>query len=161
VGGESKDLSGIVNNLRRLFQVILEKSRRAEEETGLTGSQLWAMKEVAAVGSLRCSELARRLFIHPATVVNLVDRLEQRGLVIRVRSASDRRVVLVELTEQGRMLVATAPDVAQDLLVKGLVKLSREKVEQIDEGLRQLVTVLGVEHAVPEMIMARQEADGR
>jgi DNA-binding MarR family transcriptional regulator len=151
---EPNVLFDIVNNLRRVFQVLIEQSKNAEEETGLTSSQLWAMKEIAAAGSLKGAELARRMFIHPATVVNLVDRLEERGLVARVRSRTDRRVVDIELTDKGANLVQNSPEVAQDVLVKGLGKLPEKNVCQISEGLKQLVEVLGVENEAPRMIMS-------
>lgn len=151
---EPNVLFDIVNNLRRVFQVLIEQSKNAEEKTGLTSSQLWAMKEIAAAGSLKGAELARRMFIHPATVVNLVDRLEERGLVARVRSRTDRRVVDIELTDKGANLVQNSPEVAQDVLVKGLGKLPEKNVCQISEGLKQLVEVLGVENEPPRMIMS-------
>jgi len=154
VTNETTVLSDIVNNLRRVFQVIVDQSKNAEEETGLTSSQLWAMKEIAGAGSLKGTELARRMFIHPATVVNLVDRLEERGLVVRVRSRTDRRVVDIELTETGADLVQNSPEVAQDVLVKGLARLPDKNVQQISEGLKQLVAVLGVENEPPRMIMS-------
>lgn len=151
---EMNELSDIVNNLRRVFQALVDQSRNVEEKTGLTSSQLWAMKEIAAAGSLKGTELARRMFIHPATVVNLVDRLEERGLVVRVRSKTDRRVVDIELTDAGVNLVQNSPEIAQDILVKGLGKLPAYNVTQIDEGLKQLVEVLGVENETPRVIMS-------
>lgn len=151
---EANVLSDIVNNLRRVFQVLVDQSKNAEEETGLTSSQLWAMKEIAAAGSLKGAELARRMFVHPATIVNMVDRLEERGLVVRVRSQKDRRVVDIELTDKGADLVQNSPEIAQDVLVKGLGKLPDINVSQIAEGLKQLVEILGVENEPPRMIMS-------
>jgi len=151
---EANVLSDIVNNLRRVFQVLIDQSKNAEEVTGLSSSQLWAMKEIATAGSLKGAELARRMFVHPATIVNLVDRLEERGLVVRIRSRKDRRVVDIELTEKGATLVRNAPEVAQDILVKGLCRLPDVNVYQIAEGLQQLVAILGVEHEPPRMIMS-------
>lgn len=147
-------LSDIVNNLRRIFQVLVEQSKHAEEATGLSSSQLWAMKEIAAAGSLKGAELARRMFVHPATIVNLVDRLEERGLVARVRSKTDRRVVDIELTDKGAELVQHSPEVAQNVLAKGLCMLPDVNIHQISDGLKQLVSILGVENEPPRMIMS-------
>jgi DNA-binding MarR family transcriptional regulator len=154
MNNETNVLSDIVNDLRRVFQVLVEQSKNAEEVTGLTSPQLWAMKEIAAAGSLKGTELARRLFVHPATIVNLVDRLEERGLVLRVRSRTDRRVVDIELTAEGARLVKNSPVVAQDVLIKGLCRLPDENVAQIAEGLKQLVGVLGAENETPRVIMS-------
>jgi DNA-binding MarR family transcriptional regulator len=54
------------------------------------------------------NELARLLDLEKSSVTGLVDRAERRGLVERVRSASDGRAVQVSLTDAGRMLVSAA-----------------------------------------------------
>jgi MarR family transcriptional regulator, lower aerobic nicotinate degradation pathway regulator len=54
------------------------------------------------------NELARLLGLDKSSVTGLVDRAERRGLVMRVPSTTDRRAVLVSLTDQGRALVSRA-----------------------------------------------------
>jgi MarR family transcriptional regulator, lower aerobic nicotinate degradation pathway regulator len=54
------------------------------------------------------NELARLLRLDKSSVTGLVDRAERRGLVMRVPSITDRRVVLVSLTDDGRALVSQA-----------------------------------------------------
>jgi DNA-binding MarR family transcriptional regulator len=46
-------------------------------------------------------KMGERLMVHPASVTNVIDRLEQRGLVERHPSADDRRVVLATITDHG------------------------------------------------------------
>jgi DNA-binding MarR family transcriptional regulator len=100
------------------------------------------------------SEIARRMYLHPATVVGILDRLEKQGLVIRIRSTEDRRVVKVELTGQGRALVRKAPEVAQGLLVAGLEKLNLNKLINIAQGLDQMAAILGAQHIPPQLILS-------
>jgi DNA-binding MarR family transcriptional regulator len=52
------------------------------------------------------NELARLLELDKSSVTGLVDRAERRGLVERIPSPTDRRAVLVRLTEDGRSLVS-------------------------------------------------------
>jgi DNA-binding MarR family transcriptional regulator len=144
----------IIDNLRRVFQVVNEQSKKAEHMTGLTGPQLWAIKTIAQDAPLMVSELARRMYLHPATVVGILDRLETRGFVIRVRSKEDRRVVHVELTTMGKDLVKKAPEVAQGLLVAGLEKLKSKKLINIAEGLDQMVVILGAQNIPPRLILS-------
>jgi DNA-binding MarR family transcriptional regulator len=54
------------------------------------------------------NELAKLLELDKSSVTGLVDRAERRGLVVRVPSTADRRVVLVSLTVRGRSLVSQA-----------------------------------------------------
>ncbi|HEX9114068.1 MAG TPA: MarR family transcriptional regulator [Nitrospirota bacterium] len=142
----------IIDNLRRVFQVVNEQSKKAERETGLTGPQLWAIKTISQESPIMVSEIARRMYLHPATVVGILDRLEKQGLVLRVRSTEDRRVVKVELTRQGRALVKKAPAVAQGLLVSGLEKLGVMKLKNISEGLDQMVDILGAQNIPPQLM---------
>jgi MarR family transcriptional regulator, organic hydroperoxide resistance regulator len=70
--------------------------------TGLrTGQELVIMFLGDAPGRSQ-AEITRWLGIEPPTTAKMVARLERAGFVERVRSAEDRRVVLVSLTEQGR-----------------------------------------------------------
>ncbi|BCS53190.1 MarR family winged helix-turn-helix transcriptional regulator [Geobacter sp. SVR] len=143
-------VTGVIDNLRRLFQAINEYSKEAERSTGLTGPQLWALKILAGSAPLRVSSLARRMCLRPPTVVGILDRLEAKGLVRRSPSREDRRVVELELTEQGRALVAQAPEVAQDMLIKGLDELSDEQFICVEQGMGLMVALLGAEQLVPQ-----------
>ena len=147
-------VSEIIDNLRRVFQVVNGQSKKAERETGLTGPQLWAIKIISQGSPIMVSEIARQMYLHPATVVGILDRLEKQDLVTRVRSNEDRRVVRVEMTARGEALVKKAPEVAQGLLVAGLEKLPLKRLKNIAEGLDQLVALLGAQGIPPQLILS-------
>lgn len=148
----SKAVAGIIDDLRRVFQVVNEYSKKAEKETGLTGPQLWAIKVISDSSAMKVSELARRMYLHPATVVGILDRLESRSLVARTRSTEDRRVVHVDLTEKGKDLVTQAPEVVQGLLVQGLERLPKDELLNIATGLEQLVKIVGAQEMPPKLM---------
>ena len=152
IKSKSSLVAGIIDDIRRVFYILAEQSRKAEHETGLTGSQLWAVKMLDGTSPMKVTDLARRMYVHPATMVGLVDRLELKGLVQRVRSDQDRRVVHVSITDQGRGLVRNSPEVAQGILVKGLEQLTEKNVKVISEGMKQIVTMLGVQQEPPQQI---------
>lgn len=149
-------ISSIVDNLRRVFQVVHGHSKKAERETGLTGPQLWAIKVIADSAPIRVSDLAARMYLHPATTVGILDRLEKKGLIIRVRSLKDRRSVEVALTDTGKDVVEKAPEVAQGLLVSGLEKLSSRKLKTVDSGLAQMVKILGAQEIPPQLFLSSE-----
>jgi len=151
---KSKLVADMIDNIRRVFQAVNEYYKKAERETGLTSPQLWAIKVIAESAPIKVSELARRMYLHPATVVGILDRLEGRELVLRTRSKEDRRVVEIDLTEQGRELLTNSPEVAQGLLVKGLETLPKEKLFQLDEGLKSLVKILGAQKIPPKLLLS-------
>ncbi len=141
-----------MDNIRRVFQVINEQSKRVERETGLTGPQLWAVKIISDNGSIRVSDLARAMYLHPATVVGIIDRLEKRGLAERERSSEDRRVVEVALTAEGRQLVADSPEVASNTIIHGLEALPLDQLGMIHSGLESLVCILDARGLPPHLI---------
>ena len=149
-------ISEVIDNLRRAIQAIDRYSRAAEQETGLTGPQLWAVTHIAKEAPIRVSELARRMYLHPATVVGILDRLAAKELISRNRSTADRRVVEIELTGKGRELVEKAPEVAQDMLVTGLEALDSGRLKQVAEGMAQLVRILGAEELPPQLLFSQE-----
>jgi DNA-binding MarR family transcriptional regulator len=148
------NIAGIIDDIRRVFQVVHEQSRKAEQATGLTSPQLWAIKTIAQESPIMVSDIARRMYLHPATIVGILDRLEKQNLVIRVRSIDDRRVVRVELTATGRTLLKKAPEVAQNLLVEGLEKLPQRNLNKIASSINQIVRILGAQDKPAHLILS-------
>lgn len=152
-----KLIGDIIDNLRQVFQAINEDSKKAEKDTGLTGPQLWAIKNLADTAPIKGAELARRMYLHPATIVGILDRLEAKGLVSRTRSLEDRRVVEIDLTESGREVATRSPKVAQGLLVDGLESLPKEQLLQIVAGMNLLVKILEAERAPGRAVPAEPD----
>jgi len=149
-------IAGVLDNLRRVFQVVHGYSKRAERTGGLTGPQLWAVKVLSESGPVRVSDLARRMYLHPSTVVGILDRLETRDLAERTRSREDRRVVTVALTRKGRHLVSKVPEIAQGLLLNGLEGLSSRDLEDLSNALEVLVKILGAHRMPPRLLFSSE-----
>lgn len=147
-------ISSAFDNLRRVVQVVHGYSKRAEHVAGLTGPQLWAIKVLSESAPMMVSDLARRMYLHPSTVIGILDRLEARGLLTRTRSTEDRRVVTVALTRRGKEAVKKVPVVAQGLLLKGLEELSDHDLMVITEGLELLVGILGAQRMPPQLLFS-------
>jgi DNA-binding MarR family transcriptional regulator len=81
------------------FGAVVDEVMTAE---GLTGRGFLVLTFVGGPDVLSQQELSRRLGIDPTVVVRLIDDLEDRDLVRRVRDPDDRRRHLLELTEAGR-----------------------------------------------------------
>jgi MarR family transcriptional regulator, organic hydroperoxide resistance regulator len=149
-------IADAIDNLRRVFQVIQEYSKKVEHSTGLTSPQLWAIKVLSEAGPMMVSELAGRMYLHPATVVGVLNRLEKHDLIKRTRSEEDRRIVWIDLTLKGKALVESAPEVAQGLLVVGLEKIPIKELRQVNKGLKKLVSILGAEGTLPRLILSEE-----
>jgi MarR family transcriptional regulator, organic hydroperoxide resistance regulator len=136
------DTTEIVQGLRRIVKALHSYSQDVYRSYGLTAPQLWALKTLAREGPLAAGHLAQALAVHQSSVSILVDRLEKRGLVRRVRVPRDRRFVHVALTKRGAALSAIAPEPAQGRLLHGLRAMSPFEVRGIRKALDRLVEAM-------------------
>lgn len=81
------------------------RGRESQHLGKLSHAQYSLLFGLAAETELSASQLAAIADLSPATVTQMLDHLEAHGLVTRVRSQRDKRVVLVSLTTSGRQLV--------------------------------------------------------
>jgi DNA-binding MarR family transcriptional regulator len=96
-------------------------------------------------GSRRITELAELEGLAQPTITILIKQLEEQGLVTRTRQSGDGRVVLVDLTESGRVALEEYRARLRAVLGAYLAEISDEQVEALataTEALAQLVDVL-------------------
>jgi DNA-binding MarR family transcriptional regulator len=128
-----RTLSAFRYELRRFLAFSEESARQA----GLEPQQhqlLLAIKGLPAGLTATIGTLAERLQLHHQSVVELIDRLEEKGFVVRHREAPDRRVVIVALSDAGGQALAPLASAAlQQLSSHGyhLLHVLRDIVAQV------------------------------
>lgn len=100
--------------LRRILRAARLSEKQLAAATGLTPSQLLVLQEVARRGDTTAGAIASTVQFSQATVTTIVDRLAERGFVVRSRREQDKRQVWVTATRQGVEALSTAPDMMQD-----------------------------------------------
>ena len=118
------DAMALLVELRRLRLDLVTWVNRLLVESGTNLPQYTLMEKVDEMGEVNMSVLAERLAVTMGAATNLVDRLVHAGHVERRRSESDRRVVKVELTEQGRNLLYRITNDTATLLAELLQDVS-------------------------------------
>ncbi len=88
-----------------LAQAVRRARGSAAADGGLTLSQYGLLEGLSSRPAARVQELAGHAGITPSTATRILDALERRGIVRRVRSLKDRRAVAVSLTEHGQQLL--------------------------------------------------------
>ncbi|MCP3755206.1 MarR family transcriptional regulator [Streptomyces sp. TBY4] len=91
--------------------------------------------------------LRERLFMHPATIGQLLDRLADRGLVVVAPDPQDRRRRLVGVTEQGGKVLAAAP-LAGPVRLRH-VEVEPERLGRLAEALEDAITLFGLQDYAP------------
>ena len=92
----------------RVLRVVAEITERWEEvidDAGLTAPQVKLLRHLLTDGDTTMGGVAELLACDPSLATVAVDRLERRGLVVRVPDATDRRVRRVQLSPAGDLLV--------------------------------------------------------
>jgi DNA-binding MarR family transcriptional regulator len=91
----------------RIGETLTQHLTTLLEPFRLTLSQYSVLSNLRRAGEtgLACGEIAERLTTRDPDITRLVDRLEGRGLVRRLRERPDRRVVRAQLTADGRLLL--------------------------------------------------------
>ena len=143
-GTESMDQSSrhaqlIMDSLRRIVQELRRSTSRCEQVTGLTGAQVFVLKQIRSKNGLSLNELAGLTFTHQSTMSEMVCRLESKGLVLRNKSPGDARRLEIHLSAQGEAVLASEYLTAQENLTHALASLPPETLIHLAEGLDQLI----------------------
>jgi DNA-binding MarR family transcriptional regulator len=112
------------------------------ENFGLTMMQTRILMELHQYESHTIGSLADSVCVAGANVSNLCKRLENQGLLERVRNREDERVVRVLLTEVGKETVLEIDNLFNDKIAKHLMNETEETFEDIILGLQKLNELL-------------------
>ena len=129
----------VLQRFRVLIRAAQKHSQWIEKQSGISGAQLWALQELAETQGLRIGELAERMALHQSTASNMLDRLEQLGLIRRDRNHRDQRIVHVTLTPEGAKKLKTAPTPTRGLLPEALRQMSATDLALLQQQLDRLL----------------------
>lgn len=139
--------------LRRLKQSIVGAADIHLAEHGLTHAQWGPMLSLRLCGTSSVAYLVRELDTDAGAMTRLLDRLEAKNLCHRERSAEDRRVVMVSLTEEGLRVTAEVTAVLSDVFNAHLAGFSEDEWRLLIKMLQRMLAngeALQVTHPGPE-----------
>jgi len=128
--------------LRQIIRAIDLHSKKLERVSGLTGPQLLVMQVIAQHASLSAGTVAREVSLSQATVTSILDRLERKGYLQRVRSQEDRRRVELTLTVEGARVLAAAPTLMQESFISRFSELSEWEQNLILSSLQRVAAMM-------------------
>ena len=126
-----EQLDGLMAYRRRAFC-----SHQFRREVSLP--QLQVLMELQEVEPVTVGELARRLSISAPSTSSIVDRMEEHGLVERVRNSEDRRVVHVAVTERGRELVSEFTGLRREHMQRMFDMMTADELRDVIRGLEAM-----------------------
>jgi DNA-binding MarR family transcriptional regulator len=125
--------------LRTTLSTTMRAAEAAMRPHGLTSVQWAPLMIISRGGNPTAASLARDLNTDTGAMTRMLDRLEAKGLLLRTRSATDRRVVELTLTDQGRELTTLIPHHLASVYNRHLAGFSAEEFTTLKQLLRRII----------------------
>jgi len=131
-----------VGSIRRLVRAVSLDSAKMSRQFSLTAPQSGVLRSLASNGPISSAQLSRELYVTPSNITGIIDRLEKKGLVQRVRKEGDRRVALIMLTQAGEQLSSQLPDPIEIKLISALSDLESKKIADLRGALKLMLRLV-------------------
>ena len=133
-----------ITSIIRVEQIVLGRIDALLRPLGLTFAryELLTLLSFTRTGALPLGKIGDRLQVHPASVTNAVNRLEQDGLVERVAHPEDGRTTLATLTDRGRKVAEEGTRLLNDEVFEQL-GWSRADLDALFRILRKFRAAAG------------------
>lgn len=128
--------------LRDVMSLFRQGMSKNFLNTGFTAPQGMVMGNLMRFVKMKISELSERLSLSNSTVSGIIDRLESQGIVERIRSEEDRRIVYVTMTEKFNEHHKSFHKASEEGLGKIISKGTNEEINKVIEGLNILKKLL-------------------
>ena len=132
----------VLVSLRRVIRATDLHSKHLAKTTGLTAPQILLLQAIKNRGQVTIGELANEVSLSQATVTTILDRLEKREFVYRMRSAQDKRKVHAYLTEQGELMLSSSPAPLQESFAERFSNLQEWEQSMIIASLQRVAQMM-------------------
>ena len=141
IPGNEDVIKDIVKSIRRLVRAENLDSQKISKQFGLTGPQSLVLRLLTQKGALSSADLSRQMYVSPSNITGIIDRLEKKRLVERIRKQGDRRVALITLTQSGQKLGKTIPDPIEKKFINQLADLEPEHLQILAITMNQILNL--------------------
>lgn len=131
--------------IRRIVRAIDLRSREVSRKTGLTIPQIVVLQGIRELGEVTTKALSENADLSSATVVTILDKLEEKGLIERYRSKSDRRIVHARLTRTGADMVGNLPGLLHDEFEQKFSECTADQRVNLLRSIEQIAEMLNAD----------------
>ena len=129
----------IIELQREVRRALRQYVPNAWMNLNLTIAQLKSLFLIAREGSMNTKSLAEALGVTSSNVTGIVDRLVKQGLVSRQEDPEDRRMLQIQVTDQGEAILTSLREETVSSMSKVLASMSVEELSSLARGLSLLV----------------------
>ncbi|MEI7941913.1 MAG: MarR family transcriptional regulator [Candidatus Riflemargulisbacteria bacterium] len=136
---DETNLLKLLHNISKLLRSQVEKN---SQKYGLTMPQLSLLKFIATQKETTLSEVAKQAGLSNSTTCGILDRLEKNNIITRERSAQDKRIVVIKLSEQGEQLKEEVIFSKKELLAGLLSQIEPKARKEFIETMEHFESLL-------------------
>jgi DNA-binding MarR family transcriptional regulator len=137
---DSKDKTSFECLNKMLLRMARSVNAALEDE--ITPQKFLLLNSLLRLKRCKVNEIAHELNLSSGATTLALNRLEEEGLILRSRDDGDRRIVWVELTEQGRALILRLVEKRQQVWEKMLSALTPEEERELFRILEKMINQL-------------------
>lgn len=138
-----KGVGYLINRVRSEMLTAIDRALDSDERLGplgLSSAQFIVIAQLATAESARsASELCKGISYDAGAMTRMLDRLESKGLIHRTRSNMDRRLVHLELTDEGRAVFPRMREISMTVANRFLRGFTRSEVRQLEGFLDRIL----------------------
>ena len=135
----------VLISLRRIIRATDLQSKRIVKACGLTIPQVMVLRAIEELGDVTVKRISDNVSLSQATVTTILNRLESRRLIERVRGAADRRIVNARLTAEGQNILSTVPPLLHEEFISKFENLNDWEKTQLLSSLQRVATMMDAE----------------
>ena len=130
-------------NLIKAAVVVRRELDNVFASAGISGPQFGILMLLDTHGSMALGELGKRLWVSCGDVTGLVGKLVAAGYVRRARQPNDRRVIIADLTDEGRRLICELRPLHAECLARITVGMDEPDLRELSSLLEKLCPPAG------------------
>ncbi len=136
----------ILVGIRKIVRAINLESKKFQRDHGVSIPQVLCLGFLDGQPGKQATlkEVAGYLQLNSSTASGLIDRLQLKGLAVRLPKRGDRRTTLIALTSKGEKVLQASPPMLQDRLMKGLNEVPGREISMITAALDHLIRLLEI-----------------
>ncbi len=152
--------SELLLSLRKIIRAISLHSKDLNRKYGITGPQLIVLQEISNHGQISVTALAKSISLSQATATDIVNRLEKRELLTKIRSDQDKRRIIIQLSEKCLQILEQAPPPLQETFIKRFSNLEEWEQLMILSAMKRVVHMMAAEKIDASPILAAGSITG-
>ncbi|MGM0845377.1 MAG: MarR family winged helix-turn-helix transcriptional regulator [Bacillota bacterium] len=115
---------------RNVFRMMKQDITRLYGQY-LSSGELLVLKYLSEHGEMKASDLSKKMDVSASHITSVTDNLSEKGYITRQRSTTDRRVVELVLTDNGRAILKKCLQIKVEYFQEKFNTFSQEEIQQL------------------------------